>query len=68
MLAEVVKLRTEGERVAENQLQQGVVLVSARRHASAASYQAEADLLQAQLSHLLARAELEETAGRTPGQ
>jgi len=66
--AEVVKLRTEGERVAENQLQQGVVLVSARRHASAASYQAEADLLQAQLSHLLARAELEETVGRTPGQ
>jgi outer membrane protein TolC len=65
--AEVVKLRTEGERVAENQLQQGVVLVSARRHASAASYQAEADLLQAQLSHLLARAELEETVGRTPG-
>lgn len=66
--SEVVKLRTEGDRIAENQLQQGAVLVSARRQASAASYQAEADLLQAQLSHLLARAELEETIGRTPGQ
>jgi len=66
--AEVVKLRTEGERIAKNQLQQGVVLVSVGRHASAASYQAEADLLQAQLSHLLARAELEEALGRTPGQ
>ncbi len=66
--AEVVKLRTEGERIAENQLMQGVVLVSARRHASAASYKAEADLLQAQLAHLLARAELEQTIGQTPGQ
>jgi len=35
---EVVKLRTEAERVAENQMTQGVVLVSARRQASAASY------------------------------
>ena len=66
--AEVVKLRTEGERIAENQLTQGVVLVSARRQASAASYKAEADLLQAQLAHLLARAELEQTIGQTPGQ
>jgi outer membrane protein TolC len=66
--AEVVKLRTEGERIAENQLTQGVVLVSARRQASAASYRAQADLLQAQLAHLLARAELEQTIGRTPGQ
>ena len=66
--AEVVKLRTEGERIAENQLTQGVVLVSARRQASAASCKAQADLLQAQLAHLLARAELEQTIGRTPGQ
>jgi outer membrane protein TolC len=66
--AEVVKLRTEGERIAENQLTQGVVLVSARRQASAASYRAQADLLQAQLMHLLARAELEQTIGRTPGE
>ncbi len=66
--AEVVKLRAEGERIAQNQLSNGVILVSGRRQASAASYKAQADLLQAQLANLLARAELEETAGRTPGQ
>jgi len=65
--SEMVRLRAEGERLAENQLTQGVVLVSARRQASAASYKAQADLLQAQLAHLLAIAELEQTAGRTPG-
>jgi outer membrane protein TolC len=65
--AEVVKLRTESERLAENQLAEGVVLVSARRQASAASYKAQADLLQAQLAYLLAGAELEEAAGHTPG-
>ncbi len=65
---QVVKLRAEGERVAENQVALGVVLVSTRRQASAASYKAQADLLQAQLANLLARAELEQTIGRTPGQ
>jgi hypothetical protein len=45
-----------------------VVLVSARRQATAANYRAQADLLQAQLAHLLAQAELEQTIGRTPGQ
>jgi outer membrane protein TolC len=64
---EVVRLRAESERLAENQMVQGVVLVSARRQASAASYKAEADLLQAQLAYLLAGAELEQAAGRTPG-
>jgi outer membrane protein TolC len=64
---EVVRLRAEGERLAENQMAQGVVLVSARRQASAAIYKAQADLLHAQLAHLLAWAELEQTAGRTPG-
>jgi outer membrane protein TolC len=64
---EVVKLREEGERLAENQMTLGVVLVSARRQASAANYKAQADLLQAQLAYLLAGAELEETTGRTPG-
>jgi len=64
---EVVRLRSEGERLAENQLAQGVVLVSNRRQASAASYKAQADLLQAQLAYLLARAELEQTVGHTPG-
>ena len=66
--AEVVRLRTESERVADNQLKQGVILVSARRQASAASSKAQADLLQAQLAYMLAQAELQQTMGRTPGQ
>jgi outer membrane protein TolC len=66
--AQVVKLRAEGDRIAGNQLANGVVLVSARRQASAATYKARADLLQAELSHLLANAELEETIGQAPGQ
>jgi outer membrane protein TolC len=66
--AEVVRLRAEGEREAENQLTHGVILISARRQASAASYRAQADLLQSQLAHLMAEAELEETIGRTPGK
>jgi len=65
--AEVVRLRQEGERLAENQVAQGMVLVSARRQAGAASYKALADQLQAQLAYLLAGAELEQTIGRTPG-
>jgi outer membrane protein TolC len=64
--SEVVRLRTESERVAENQLKEGVVLVSTRRAASAASYKAQADLLQAQLAYMLAQAELRQTMGRTP--
>lgn len=64
---EVVKLRQEGERLAQNQVAQGIVLASTQRQASAASYQAQADMLQAQLAYLLAGAELEEAAGRTPG-
>jgi outer membrane protein TolC len=66
--SEVVKLRTEGERVAENQLKEGVVLVSTRRAASTASYKARADLLQAQLAYMLAQAELQQAIGRTPGE
>ena len=65
--SEVVKLRQEGERLAENQMIQGIVLVSARSQATAASYKAQADLLQSQLAYLLAHAELEQTIGRTPG-
>jgi outer membrane protein TolC len=64
---EEVRLREEGERLAANQSALGVVLVSARKQASAASYKAQAGLLQAQLAYLLAGAELEEAAGRTPG-
>jgi outer membrane protein TolC len=64
---QVVKLRQEGERLAGNQLTQGVVLVSERRQATAATYKAEADHLQASLGYLLAWAELEQAVGRTPG-
>jgi len=64
---EVVKLRHEGERLAGNQLTQGVILASERRQATAATYKAEADYLQANLGHLLAWAELEQAVGRTPG-
>jgi len=64
---EEVKLRQESERLATNQLAQGVIQVSDRKQASAANYKAQAQLLQAQLNYLLAGAELEEAAGRTPG-
>jgi outer membrane protein TolC len=64
--SEVVRLRTESDRVAENQLKEGMVLVSQRRQASAASYKAQADLLQAQLAYMLAQADLQQTIGRTP--
>jgi outer membrane protein TolC len=64
---QVVQLRKESERLAQNQLAQGEVLVSAHRQASAASYKAQADWLRANLGYLLAWAELQESAGITPG-
>jgi outer membrane protein TolC len=64
---QVAKLRQENDRVTTNQLAQGVVQVSERRQASAANYKAQAELLQASLGYLLARAELEQALGRTPG-
>ena len=64
---QVVTLRQEGERLAQNQLAQGVILASERRQATAANYQAQADFLQAKLGYLLAWAELEQAIGRTPG-
>jgi outer membrane protein TolC len=64
---QVVKLRQESERLAENQLTNGVILVSERRQATAATYKAEAEMLQASLGYLLAWAELEQAVGRTPG-
>jgi outer membrane protein TolC len=65
--SQVANLRQEGDRLARNQLAQGVILVSQQKQATAATYQAQADLLQARLGYLLARAELEQAAGRTPG-
>jgi outer membrane protein TolC len=64
---EIVKLRQENERLAENQLVQGLVLVSERRQATAAMQKAQADFLQARLGHLLAWAALEQAVGHTPG-
>ena len=64
---QVVRLRQEGERLVQNQLAAGVVLVAERRQATAATYKAQADSLQASLGYLLAWAELEQAVGRTPG-
>ena len=64
---QVVRLRQESERLAQNQSTEGVILVSERRQAAAATYKADADFLQASLGYLLARAELEQAVGRTPG-
>jgi outer membrane protein TolC len=64
---QVAQLRQESERLATNQVAQGLVLISDVRHATAASYEAKAELLQARLGYLLAWAELERTIGRAPG-
>jgi outer membrane protein TolC len=64
---QVVRLRQEGERLAGNQVTQGVALISDRAQATAASYQAQANFLQASLGYLLAWAELEQAIGHTPG-
>jgi outer membrane protein TolC len=64
---QVAQLRQESERLATNQAAQGVVLISDVRHATAANYQAKAELLQSSLGYLLAWAELERTVGRAPG-
>ena len=67
MADQVVKLRQESERLSANQLTEGMVLVSDRRHAAAASYKAQADFRLASLGYLLAWAELEQAVGRAPG-
>jgi outer membrane protein TolC len=64
---QVAQLRQESERLATNQAAQGIVLISDVRHATAATYEAKAELLQANLGYLLAWAELERTIGRAPG-
>jgi len=64
---QVAQLRQESERLATNQAAQGVVLISDVRHATAAHYEAQAELLQARLGYLLAWAELERSVGRAPG-
>jgi outer membrane protein TolC len=63
---EVVALRTEAHRVAEQQLQQGEALQSQADSAAAHELEAKAALLQSQLEYLQASNELEEAIGRTP--
>jgi outer membrane protein TolC len=65
--SQVVKLRQEGERLAQNELTEGVILVSGQKEATAATYQAQADFLEASLGYHLAWAELEQAVGHTPG-
>ena len=62
---QALSLQQESERLAQNQLAQGVVLMSERRQAMAATYKAHADFLQANLGSYLAWAELQETVGLT---
>ncbi len=64
---QVVQLRQESERLAQNRLAQNVVLTSERRQATAAVYKARAEYLQANLGYLLSWAELQHAAGITPG-
>jgi len=63
---EVVKLHQENERLAQNQLNQGSLLVAEHRQATADTYKAQADSLQANLGYLLAWAELQQATGHTP--
>jgi outer membrane protein TolC len=64
---QVVELRKESERLAQNQMVQGEVLSTAHSEATAATYKAQADYLQAKLGYLLASADLQQQAGITPG-
>lgn len=65
--AQVAKLREERERLTTDQPGQGVVLISEVKQATAANYKAKAELMQARLGYLLARAEFERAVGRAPG-
>jgi outer membrane protein TolC len=63
---QVASLRQESERLAQNQLTQGVVTISDQRRASSATYKSKADLLQANLNYLVAWAELQRATGQSP--
>ncbi len=64
---QVVALRRENERLSRNQVTQGVVTVANTLEAASATYKSQVDLLQANLSYMLAWAELKQTIGQTPG-
>jgi len=63
---EVVALRSESNRVRQQELRRGVVLTSQAEMATAQEYDAKALLLQSQLDYLQAHDELEHAMGRTP--
>lgn len=68
LMLQAFRLQQGNETLAYSaQFAQGAVQVSERRQASAANYKAQAELLQASLGYLLARAELEQVLGRTSG-
>ncbi len=64
---QVVALRRESERLSKNQVTQGVVTVANTLEAASATYKSQVGLLQANLNYMLARAELKQTIGQTPG-
>ena len=64
---QVVALRRESERLAHNQVTQGVVTVANTLEATAATYKSQVDLLQANLNYMLAWAQLKQAIGQTPG-
>jgi outer membrane protein len=63
---QVVALRAEGNRLSVVQVSYGTVLESKRLGATAALLQAQVDLLKAELSHSLSRAELDVAIGTLP--
>lgn len=63
---EVVGLRAEGNRLSEVQVSYGTILESKRLGATAALLQAQVDLLKAELSYSLSRAELDVAIGILP--
>ena len=63
---EVVALRTESNRVLQQELRRGAVLTSQAEMATAQEYDAKTLLVQSQLDYLQAHDELEHAMGRTP--
>ena len=63
---EVVALRTESNRVLQQELRRGAVLTSQAEMATAQEYDARTLLVQSQLDYLQAHDELEHAMGRTP--
>jgi len=63
---EVVALRVESNRVQQQELSRGAVLISQAEMATAQEYDARTLLLQSQLNYVQAQDELMHAMGRTP--